>query len=128
MLNRTIVWFLGAGLMAGAVLAAEPQNLPGANPNPVHLIHPRVQPLSAMASLGRDVFFDTSLSSSGKLACASCHSPDHAYGPPTDASVMLGGPDLKLQGARAVPSLTYLEKQPEFSIGPDDPMNENVDL
>ena len=29
---------------------------------------------------------------------------------------------------RAVPSLTYLERQSEFSIGPDDPLNENVDL
>jgi cytochrome c peroxidase len=81
-----------------------------------------------MAKLGKDLFFDTSLSSSGKLACASCHSPEHAYGPPNDASVMLGGPDLKRQGARAVPSLTYLELQPEFSIGPDDPLNENVNM
>jgi cytochrome c peroxidase len=126
--HRTIVWSLGAGLLAGAVFAAEPQTQSGENPNPIRLIRRPVQPLSAMARLGRDVFFDTSLSSSGKLACASCHSPDHAYGPPTDAPVMLGGPDLKLQGARAVPSLTYLDKQPEFSIGPDDPMNENVDL
>jgi cytochrome c peroxidase len=128
MLHRTIVWFLGAGLMAGAVFAAEPQKLPGENPNPVHLIHPPAQPLSAMARLGRDIFFDTSLSSSGKIACASCHSPDHAYGPPNDGPVMLGGPALTLPGARAVPSLTYLERQPEFSIGPDDPLNENVNL
>jgi cytochrome c peroxidase len=128
MLHRTIVWFLGAGLMAGAAFAAEPQKLPGENPNPVHLVHPPVQPLSAMARLGRDVFFDTSLSSSGKVACASCHSPDHAYGPPNDGPVMLGGPALTLPGARAVPSLTYLERQPEFSIGPDDPLNENVNL
>jgi cytochrome c peroxidase len=120
MFNRTIVWFLGAGLMAGAVFAAESQNLLGANPNPVHLIHPPVQPLSAMARLGRDVFFDTSLSSSGKMACASCHSPDHAYGPPNDGPVMLGGPQLTLPGMRAVPSLTYLQRQPDFSIGPDD--------
>jgi cytochrome c peroxidase len=126
--HRTIVWSLGVGLLAGAVFAAEPQTQPGENPNPVRLIRRQAQPLSAMARLGRDIFFDTNLSSSGKLACASCHSPDHAYGPPTDAPVMLGGPDLKLQGMRAVPSLTYLEKQPEFSIGPDDPMNENVDL
>ena len=41
MLHRTIVWFLGAGLMAGAVFAAEPKGLPGENPNPIHLIrHP----------------------------------------------------------------------------------------
>src|ERR1700741_108350 len=108
MFNRTIVWFLGAGLMAGAVFAAEPQPLPGANPNPVHLIHPPVKPLSAMARLGRDIFFDTSLSSSGKVACASCHSPDHAYGPPNDGAEMLGGPELTLPGMRGVPSLYFL--------------------
>jgi cytochrome c peroxidase len=128
MFNRTIVWFLGAGLMAGAVFAAEPQKLPGENPNPVHLVRSPVQPFSAMAKLGRELFFDTSLSSSGKIACASCHSPDHAYGPPNDAPVMLGGPDLTTEGARAVPSLTYLERQPEFSIGPDDSLNENVNF
>jgi cytochrome c peroxidase len=128
MFNRTIVWFLSAGLLAGAVFAAEPKGLPGENPNPVHLIRPPVQPLSAMAKLGHDLFFDTSLSSSGKMACASCHSPEHAYGPPNDASVMLGGPDLKRQGARAVPSLTYLERQPEFSVGPDDTLSETVNV
>ena len=94
MLHRTIVWFLGAGLMAGAVFAAEPQTLPGENPNPIHFKRPPVEPFSAMARLGRDVFYDTSLSSSGKMACASCHSPDHAYGPPTDGPVMLGGAAL----------------------------------
>ena len=128
MFNRTMVWFLGAGLLAGAVFAAEPQKLPGENPNPIRLVRPPVQPLSAMARLGKDIFFDTTLSSSGKMACASCHSPDHAYGPPNDASVMLGGPNLTSPGMRAVPSLTYLERQPEFSIGPDDTTNENVDM
>jgi cytochrome c peroxidase len=119
MLHRTFVWFLGAGLLAGAVYAGEPKGLPGENPNPIHLIRRPVARLSFMATLGRDIFFDASLSSSGKMACASCHSPDHAYGPPTDAPVMLGGPALALPGARAVPSLTYLERQPNFSIGPD---------
>jgi cytochrome c peroxidase len=128
MFNRTIVWFLGAGLMAGAVFAAEPQTPSGENPNPIHLIRPPVRPLSAMARLGRDIFFDTSLSSSGKIACASCHSPDRAYGPPNDGPVMLGGPTLTLPGMRAVPSLTYLERQPDFSIGPDDRENETVSL
>ena len=41
---------------------------------------------------------------------------------------MLGGPDLSRQGARAVPSLMYLERQLSFSIGPDNDQNENVDL
>jgi cytochrome c peroxidase len=126
--SRTL-WLLGAGLsLAGAVFAAEPQGSTGENPHPIHLVRPPVAPLSAMAQLGRHIFYDASLSSSGKLACASCHSPQHAYGPPNDGPVMLGGPKLTRQGARAVPSLTYLERQPSFSIGPDDPEAENVDL
>lgn len=72
-----------------------------------------------MARLGRAVFFDASLSSSGRLACATCHDPAHAYGPPGDLPVMTGGPDLRRPGVRAVPSLMYLERQPDFSIGPD---------
>ena len=128
MFNRTIACLLGAGLLAGAVFAAEPQSQPGENPNPVHLVRRPAAPLSAMARLGKDIFFDTGLSSSGKLACASCHSPDHAYGPPNDGPVMLGGPTLTLPGARAVPSLTYLDRQSDFSIGPDDKQNETVTL
>jgi cytochrome c peroxidase len=128
MYRRTIVWLLGAGLMAGAVFAAEPNGLPGENPHPVHLVRRPIAPLSAMAKLGQDIFFDASLSSSGKMSCASCHSPDHAYGPPNDGPAMLGGPKLTQQGARAVPSLTYLERQPDFSIGPDDRENESVTL
>src|ERR1700761_5529982 len=125
MFKRIIACVFGAGLLAGAVFAAEQ---PGENPKPVHLIRRPAQPLSSMAKLGKDIFFDTSLSSSGKIACASCHSPDHAYGPPNDAAVMLGGPGLTAPGARAVPSLTYLEHQPEFSVGPDDLISENVNV
>ena len=35
-------------------------------------------------------------------------------------------PDADGQGVRAVPSLMYLERQPNFSIGPDDDENETV--
>src|ERR1700750_3055361 len=110
--RSTSLWLLGAGLWGGGVFAGGPKGLPVENPHPVHLARPSVAPLSAMAELGRQIFYDPSLSSSGKLSCASCHSPDPAYGPPTDGPVMLGGPTLTMQGARAVPSLTYLERQP----------------
>jgi cytochrome c peroxidase len=100
----------------------------GFNPEPVQLQRPVQAPLSAMALLGRAVFFDPALSSSGKLSCASCHDPARAYGPPGDLPAVLGGPDLKRQGVRAVPSLMYLERQPNFSIGPDDEENETVTL
>ena len=136
---------IGAGLLAsaGALGIAAVFNLPaaaftqtppaalpadGENPHPVHLVRPPVGPLSAMAQIGRLVFFDASLSSSGKLSCAACHSPEHNYAPPNDFPAMLGGPHLTRQGARAVPSLKYLERQPSFSIGPDNDQNENVNL
>ncbi|HLG82443.1 MAG TPA: cytochrome c peroxidase [Bradyrhizobium sp.] len=127
-MNSRTLWLLGAGLlcMAGAVSAVETQGLPGANSHPVHLMRPRTAPLSAMAQLGREIFYDASLSSSGALSCASCHSPEHHYGPPNDGPVMLGGPDLSRQGARAVPSLTYLERQPPFSIGPEQTDDDNI--
>lgn len=91
----------------------------GVNPSPVALTRATPQPLSAMAQLGQLVFDDTSFSSSGKLACASCHQADHFYGPPSDLPAVMGGPALETQGVRAVPTLTYLETQPNFSIGPD---------
>ncbi|KIU45793.1 MULTISPECIES: cytochrome c peroxidase [Bradyrhizobium] len=127
-MNRRISWLLGAGLlcMAGAVAAVETQGLVGKNPNPVQLRRPPVAPLSAMAQLGQKIFYDASLSSSGALSCASCHSPDHAYGAPDDAAVMHGGPALSRQGTRAVPSLTYHERLPNFSIGPEKDEDDNV--
>jgi cytochrome c peroxidase len=100
----------------------------GENPKPVHLVRPPARPLSGMAQLGRLVFFDASLSSSGRLSCASCHSPRLAYAAPGDQPAMHGGPLLARQGVRAVPSLMYLERQPSFSIGPDNEENENVNL
>lgn len=91
----------------------------GENPSPVILAIPQPEPLSAMAQLGKLMFYDTSFSASGKLACASCHSPTNFYGPAGDQSAVMGGPYLHSQGDRAVPSLTYLDHQPNFSIGPD---------
>ncbi|BAR54782.1 cytochrome c peroxidase [Bradyrhizobium diazoefficiens] len=132
-MNSRTMWLFGAGLLclAGAVLAVATQgfaeaNPAGANPNPVRLMRPPAAPLSAMAQLGREIFYDASLSSSGALSCASCHSPDHAYGPPNDGPVMLGGATLSRPGARAVPSLTYLDRHPNFSIGPDRGDDDNV--
>jgi cytochrome c peroxidase len=74
--------------------------------------------LSVLAQLGRKMFFDPSLSASGQLSCASCHSPANAYGPPNGLSVQLGGRDLQRAGLRAAPSLTYIASTPNFTIGP----------
>lgn len=114
-------------LVASAAIAAAAPD-PGENPHPVRLVRPGANPLSAMAQLGKLLFHDTSLSFSGGLSCASCHSPEHAYAPATADPALMGGPALKDQGVRAVPTLMYLERQPNFSIGAEDAESENVDL
>ncbi|SAK41351.1 cytochrome-c peroxidase [Caballeronia ptereochthonis] len=83
-----------------------------------------------MTALGEKLFFDPSLSGSGKLACASCHSPSHAFGPPNALSVQLGGSDMRQPGFRAVPSLKYLQSVPAFTRhfhDSDDEGDESVD-
>ncbi|HEY4074223.1 MAG TPA: cytochrome-c peroxidase [Herbaspirillum sp.] len=71
--------------------------------------------VEALTGLGRMLFFDPSLSGSGKQSCATCHSPDHAFGPPNDLSVQFGGRDMKHPGTRATPSLRYMQNTPPFS-------------
>jgi cytochrome c peroxidase len=68
-----------------------------------------------LAALGRAMFFDASLSASGRIACASCHDPRHAYGPSNALSVQLAGRDGRRPGTRAAPSLRYLQTLPPFS-------------
>ncbi|WP_341535057.1 cytochrome-c peroxidase [Acetobacter sacchari] len=119
----TVFFIAGAHAQAGGT--CQPRS-DGSNPCPVALHRPDSRPLSAMAQIGRAMFYDTALSGSGRLSCASCHDPENHYGPSGAAAVFLGGTDMKSQGRRAVPSLMYLERQPAFSIGPDDPLAETA--
>ncbi|WP_085314973.1 cytochrome-c peroxidase [Derxia lacustris] len=68
-----------------------------------------------LTELGRALFSDARLSASGRVSCASCHDPAHAYGPPDGRAVRLGGADLRQPGLRAVPSLRYQQDTPPFS-------------
>src|SRR5471032_1362197 len=89
--KKTALWCLVALLVAsagfGAWALAFPSQVParvgdivedltGANPNPVALQRPAVVELSAVAQLGKNLFFDQTLSASGKQSCATCHSPE----------------------------------------------------
>jgi cytochrome c peroxidase len=69
----------------------------------------------AMTALGRALFFDPNLSASGRMACATCHDPARAYGPPNDHPAQNGGPDGQTPGVRSVPSLMYQQNLPPFT-------------
>jgi len=114
------IWALFYPTSVIALLDPLFEDLTGESAHPLVLLRPLAAPeLSAMAQLGKKLFFDPTLSASGQLSCASCHSPDHAYGPANSLAVQLGGPSLLQPGFRPPPSLMYLERQPNFSIGPD---------
>jgi cytochrome c peroxidase len=69
----------------------------------------------ALTDLGRKLFSDPILSGSGKVACASCHTPAQGFTPVNAMPVQRGGRDLEQPGMRAVPSLTYLQATPQFT-------------
>ncbi|MBS0319080.1 MAG: c-type cytochrome [Proteobacteria bacterium] len=70
--------------------------------------------LSDRAALGKKIFFDPSLSASGRMACSTCHDPAFAHAQNNALPVQSGGAGLDVPGFRAVPSLNYLEKNPSF--------------
>jgi cytochrome c peroxidase len=143
-------WGVGVALLAAALLggchdgqtparvahadagAAAPAAAPAASKPSLKMWVRYPEPpaaLSAAASLGKQLFFDASLSASGKMSCATCHSPEHAYGPPNGLAVQPGGADMQRQGTRAVPSLRYLGFTPKFTRhyyvpGPDETEDE----
>ena len=59
--------------------------------------------LDPVATLGRLIFVDASLSASGKQACATCHDPAHAYGPPNGLAVQPGGAAQTLHDQALLP-------------------------
>ena len=70
--------------------------------------------LSLMAQVGQKAFFDQTLSSGKNMSCASCHSPQYAYGPPNSLSVQLGS-DPTQAGTRTPPSLRYKDETPPYA-------------
>jgi len=115
-LGRQAAYTAAAAVLCAAWLAACGRGAPetGAAPAAVAAA-PAAPSKQDLAELGRLAFFDPGLSASGRMSCATCHDPAHAYGPPNALAVQLGGPDLKDAGTRAVPSLRYLRRTPIWS-------------
>jgi cytochrome c peroxidase len=92
--------------------AAEPRGVP----TPFYAeTFAKIPSAAAMTEIGRALFFDASLSASGNLACATCHDPIRAFGPPNGLPVQRGGRDGRRSGVRAVPSLMYAQNIPPFT-------------
>ena len=70
---------------------------------------------AALEALGRKLFADPALSASGRIACATCHDPRFAFGPPNAQDIQLGGKTMQDPGLRAAPSLRYLQAVPQFA-------------
>lgn len=130
--------FAKLGVMSAALLlltvsasAATRTAIAEAEPPSVSSVPSAVPPqpsAAALEALGRHMFFDRNLSASHRMSCATCHDPAFAYGPPNARSVQLGGPELRTQGLRAVPSLRYLQRVPFFSEHYyDEDFDESVD-
>lgn len=133
-IRRTVLGAaIGAMLVAfGALAQGRAADVAAGRPLPASgdamwVRFPQARPLSDAAVLGREIFFDRSLSASGRMACATCHDPDHAYGPPNGLAVQLGGAGLDQAGVRAVPSLRYLRFTPKFTRHLAQPSSDGVE-
>ncbi|MEQ1527684.1 MAG: cytochrome c peroxidase [Methylococcales bacterium] len=84
------------------IVAAEIPTLPGSNK------------LSVKAQLGRQLFFDTNLSSPPGQACASCHNPNTFFVDPDHQQPTSDGVLSELKGARNSPMLHYAAYSPSF--------------
>ena len=71
--------------------------------------------LSAKGLLGRAMYFDIALSASGKMSCASCHSPAENYQDPDFGPTPLGGVTGQAVGFRTAPTASYAALIPRFA-------------
>jgi cytochrome c peroxidase len=132
-MRRSDLWpVLFFVLLAAPIAAAQPRAK-----TPPDLSHPKnfsqaMARSQALMQLGQNLFFEKSLSGSGKMSCASCHDPDHAFTPANDLAVQLGGENLDQSGNRAVPTLKYLQATLPFEQhhqgGEEDGPQEGADL
>ncbi|MCU0229177.1 MAG: hypothetical protein MUF01_16220 [Bryobacterales bacterium] len=93
-MKRARVAVLLAGCLAAVLAFADGSILPpppgaGATAN------------AALVELGRDLFFDEALSADGRVSCASCHRPEHAFADPRPVSLGVANQ----RGTRNAPSI-----------------------
>lgn len=73
-------------------------------------------PAPTLAQVGARLFDDTTLSASGRLACASCHVEARGHADAAGGFLPLGGADGTRQGLRSSPSVRYLDQAGPFTF------------
>src|SRR5271170_2369091 len=127
--TRAKPWGIVVGLLLALVLSTGNVRAAGADDGTTGRAQVAHR-VAALTALGRQMFTDPLLSASGRMSCATCHSPSHAFGPPNALAVQLGGRDMRQSGLRAVPSLEYLQATPPFTehfFDSDDAADDSVD-
>jgi cytochrome c peroxidase len=83
---------------------------------------PNIVPLSTTEQLGKDIFFDHTLSNPGGYSCASCHVPQTGFTGPSSAVNILAGPVPGVVAGRvgkrkpqAVPYAAFSPSGPSFN-------------
>ena len=76
--------------------------------------HQKEKAENELAVLGKQLFFDESLSNPVGQSCASCHAPDQAFTDPGGTSFSKG--ILSLTGSRNAPTVSYAAYSPAFSF------------
>ncbi|MDR7271353.1 cytochrome c peroxidase [Pelomonas saccharophila] len=77
---------------------------------------PAPAPVPTLAQVGDRLFEETSLSASGKLACANCHVEARGHADAAGSFLPLGGTDGTHQGLRSSPSARYLDQAGAFGF------------
>jgi len=98
----------------GATLVLLLASLAGCGSEPPASGPPPAPP--TLADVGERLFHDPSLSASGVLACATCHTAHQAHADPESTFLPIGGATLREQGLRSSPSLRYLDALGPFRI------------
>jgi cytochrome c peroxidase len=93
-------------------------------PLPAPVQTPNVVPLSDGEQLGKDIFFDHSLSNPEGYACATCHVPQTGFTGPSSALNLVAGPTPGVVPGRAdkrkpqsVPYATFSPEGPQLVAG-----------
>ena len=105
-----LVFACGGSAPAEPGNAAKPANWRDEYRRPQSIPYPPSNPFTPeKAELGRTMFFDTRLSSSMTLSCASCHKPDHGW---SDGSVHARGegPTAMLLHTPTILNVAWLDR------------------